>query len=50
MFRLMRNGKYVAGCNQLTRWVYAGGRKLEGLIKRREKEKALCLADLKSTQ
>lgn len=50
MFRLVRNGKYVDGCNQLTRWVYAGGRKLEGLIKRREKEKALCLADLKSTQ
>lgn len=50
MFRLMRSGNYVAGCNQLTRWVYAGGRKLQGLIKRREKERALCLADLKSTQ
>ena len=50
MFRLMRNGNYVAGCNQLLRWVYADGRKLQGLVKRREKERALCLADLKSTQ
>ena len=50
MFRLMRNGKYVDGCNQLLRWVYADGRKLQGLIKRREKERALCLADLKYTQ
>ena len=50
MFRLVRNGKYVAGCNQLLRWVYADGRKLQGLVKRREKERALCLADLKSTQ
>ena len=46
----MRNGNYVAGCNQLLRWVYADGRKLQGLVKRREKERALCLADLKSTQ
>lgn len=46
----MRSGKYADGCNQLSRWVYADGRKLQGLIKRREKERALCLADLKSTQ
>ena len=50
MFRLMRNGNYVAGCNQLLLRVYADGRKLQGLVKRREKERALCLADLKSTQ
>lgn len=50
MFRLMRNGKYVDGCNQLSRWVYANGQKLQGLIKRREKEKALCLLDLKPTR
>lgn len=50
MFRLMRSGKYADGCNQLSRWVYANGRKLQGLVKRREEERALCLADLKSTQ
>lgn len=50
MFRLMRSGKYVDGCGQLSRWVYANGQKLQGLIKRREKEKALCLLDLNTTR
>ncbi|HHF7321725.1 TPA: lysozyme, partial [Haemophilus influenzae] len=32
---------------EFPRWVYASGKKLAGLVVRREKEKALCLADLK---
>lgn len=34
---------YVGACNQLTRWTYAGGRQLPGLVKRREAERQLCL-------
>lgn len=46
MFRKIRNGDYIGACNELSKWVYAGGRKLRGLEIRREKERALCLADL----
>ena len=31
-----------AWCGELTRWVYAGGRKLKGLERRRKAEKAVC--------
>ncbi len=37
-------GDYVGACNQLPRWVYARGFKLNGLIIRRESERRLCLA------
>lgn len=30
-------------CDELSRWVYAGGRVLPGLVKRREIEKAMCV-------
>ncbi len=30
-------------CDELSRWVYAGGKKLPGLVKRREIERQLCL-------
>lgn len=46
LFKYMRAGNYVQACNEFPRWVYAGGRKLSGLVARREREKALCLADL----
>ncbi|MEM5444889.1 lysozyme [Serratia marcescens] len=44
MFRLFRQGETVAACEQFPRWVYAGGVKLSGLVTRRDKERALCLA------
>jgi lysozyme len=36
-------GDLVGACNELPRWVNAGGKKLPGLVKRRDQEKALCL-------
>lgn len=30
-------------CRQFDRWVYAGGKKINGLVNRRSAEKALCL-------
>lgn len=30
-------------CPQLSRWVYANGKKLTGLVRRREREQAVCL-------
>ncbi|OBX09593.1 glycoside hydrolase [Gallibacterium salpingitidis] len=44
LFKLARNGYTPQMCDQFSRWVYAGGQKLNGLIIRREKEKQLCLA------
>lgn len=43
MFRMFRQGENVAACDQFPRWVYAGGVKLNGLVIRRDKERALCL-------
>lgn len=41
------NDEDVAGaCAELSRWVYAKGRLLQGLVKRRAAERALCEADL----
>ncbi|OOF80230.1 lysozyme [Rodentibacter caecimuris] len=47
MFRKANAGDYVGACHELPKWVYAGGKKLRGLEIRREKERALCLRDLK---
>lgn len=44
MFRLFRQGDMAAACDQFPRWVYASGVKLNGLVIRRDKERALCLA------
>ncbi len=44
MLRKLNSGDIVGACNELPKWVYAGGEKLPGLIRRRESEKALCLA------
>ena len=41
--RLASAGRMTEACNQLPRWVYAGGRVLPGLVKRRAAEQALCL-------
>ncbi|CAI0714286.1 Phage-related lysozyme (muraminidase) [Serratia quinivorans] len=44
MFQLFRQGQPEAACEQFPRWVHASGVKLNGLVIRRDKERALCLA------
>jgi lysozyme len=39
-------GDLTGACRQLSRWVYAHGRKLRGLIKRRGAEREVCLHGL----
>lgn len=46
MARKVKAGDLKGACNELPRWVYAGGRKLRGLEKRREVERQICLTDL----
>ncbi|WP_368928603.1 lysozyme [Alcaligenes faecalis] len=46
LVRKLRAGDLVGACNQLPRWVYAGGKKLRGLELRREAERQICLSHL----
>lgn len=43
LLRKAKAGDLQGACNELPRWVYAGGRVLNGLVRRREAEKELCL-------
>lgn len=43
LLRKLNSGDVVGACNELPRWVYFKGRKLNGLIKRREIEREYCL-------
>lgn len=46
MYRYLNTGDYKAACNEFSRWNKAGGKVLNGLVIRREKEKALCLSGI----
>ena len=46
LLRKAMAGDWVGACNELTRWVYAGGRQLPGLVARRQAERELCLSGL----
>ena len=46
MRRKLLAGDRVGACREFGRWVYAGGKKLKGLVTRRAEEQALCLRDL----
>lgn len=46
LLRKLNAGDVRGACHELTRWVHAGGKRLNGLVKRRATEKELCLAGL----
>ena len=46
MISLVKQGKHVEACDQLIRWAYAKGKKLGGLVKRRDKTMPYCLGEL----
>ena len=41
LLRLLNVGNYVGACDQLSKWVYDSGKKLPGLVTRREREQQL---------
>lgn len=43
LLRKLNAGDIVGACNELPRWVYAGGKRLRGLVRRRATERELCL-------
>lgn len=48
LLRKAKAGDLVGACNELPRWVYAGGRVLNGLVRRRAAERELCLEGLRN--
>lgn len=46
LLRKLNRGDVSGACHELSRWVYAGGRKLNGLVNRRTTEKEICLVGL----
>ena len=42
LLRLLNSGDERGACAQLSRWVYAGGKQLAGLVNRRAAERELC--------
>lgn len=45
LLRKLNAGDYTGACNELPRWVYDNGKKLRGLVKRRDAERKLCLGE-----
>ena len=39
----LNGGDYTGACNELSRWVMAGGKVMTGIVRRREAERQLCL-------
>ena len=46
LLRKLNQGDLRGACHELSRWVYAGGKRLNGLVSRRATEKEICLAGL----
>ena len=44
MYKHLNNGNYRAACNEFPRWNKSGGVVLNGLVKRRDREKELCFS------
>ncbi|MDQ0140083.1 lysozyme [Cupriavidus necator] len=49
MARKFIEGDYGGACAEVSRWTYAGGRQLPGLVKRRAAERAMCEGRLEGT-
>lgn len=45
LLKRLNTGDVDGACEELRRWVYAGGMKWRGLMNRRDMEKSLCLAE-----
>ena len=43
LVRKLNSGDYLGAANQFPRWVYAGGRRFRGLVRRRDDERTLFL-------
>lgn len=46
LFSKLNDRDYRGACNELSRWVYAQGKRLNGLVRRRAAEMAMCLGHI----
>lgn len=46
LIRLLNQGQHDEACKQLTRWVYANGKKLNGLVTRRNATMIYCMGEI----
>lgn len=46
LVRKLNAGDYSGACQELKRWVYVDGRRVQGLVNRREKELQMCMGNL----
>lgn len=44
IYRYAKSGYYLLACKELPKWVYGGGKELAGLVTRRGREYARCMA------
>ena len=47
LLKKLNRGDEAGACEEMRRWVYAGGMKWQGLYNRREMERSLCMAENK---
>lgn len=45
LLRKLNEGDHIGACHELPRWVYAKGKKLKGLVNRRQAEMEMCLGN-----
>lgn len=45
LLKKLNAGDTVGACNEMMRWVNAGGKKLRGLVRRRDVERGICLLE-----
>lgn len=45
LLKKLNRGDHAGACEEMRRWVYAGGMKWKGLQNRREMERSMCLAE-----
>ena len=50
LLKKLNDGKYLSAANELDRWVYADGKRSDGLIERRKEEKELFLSGVKEME
>nr|DAI76081.1 MAG TPA: lysozyme [Caudoviricetes sp.] len=48
LVKRLNAGDYAGACSEIRRWVYQGGKKLPGLVKRRESEYLTCIGESKN--
>lgn len=46
LVRKLNSGDYRGACEEIKRWTFAGGRELQGLVRRRAEEYRLCIGEV----